>query len=296
MDMSDYERDERFDPMQLAAIRRGLHEGYDVTAYARPDLTWRQMDEVYMGLRDHVNVSVYADPKFSDGEMFEIRMGLWAGVDVTRYADPAFNEDQMHMVCLAMTNTGMDDGQLDALANPELDTTQMEQIVLAAAEDVDLTPWADPCYRPEQMREIRLGLKDGLDVTAYDDPETPAEQMAARREYLKARAEQRRGRQDGGLHPIDESMAEPLRRMEGKAMCALANWQGARPAANMDMNWAGEDAARAESEYEATVRCMAMLTREPLHEVCEHVIDKAREMVEASRQRHEKEGPRGPRR
>ena len=208
------------------------------------------------------------DGRYDPDQLFEIRMGLECGVNVSWYADPAFDADQMHMICLALTNTRMRDKQLEVLSDPEIDAASMREIVLAASEGYDLTPWAPwwghpGTFNADQLREIRLGLKDGVDVSAYADPAISAAEMGQRR--VKAKE---------GLHPLDKSMAEPLRRMEGKAACAWVNWQGGR--------LAGEDAARAESEYEATVRCMAMLTREPLHEVCKYVIDDACAMIEAN--------------
>lgn len=59
--------------------------------------------------------------------------------------------------------------------------------------------------------------------------------------------------------------------MVGKAMCAYANWQSAesRP-------FAIEQRVAHRSEYEATCRCIAMFTVEPLPEVCKTIIDRAK--------------------
>lgn len=66
--------------------------------------------------------------------------------------------------------------------------------------------------------------------------------------------------------------------MFSKAMCAYANWQDFRLRRDYYEGVEGKLAARCDeisfqSEYEATVKCLAMLTKEHLPEVCMLVID-----------------------
>lgn len=71
--------------------------------------------------------------------------------------------------------------------------------------------------------------------------------------------------------------------MFGKAMCAYANFMQAYNAKNpADIGaFTKEQVEKAktayESEYEATVRCLAMLTVEHLPQVCKAVIEQAKE-------------------
>lgn len=71
--------------------------------------------------------------------------------------------------------------------------------------------------------------------------------------------------------------------MFGKAMCAYANWMVVRKCVleDLDMGFDPDaDKSRyvtaAKSEYEATVRCIAMFTVEHLPEVCQTIIDRAK--------------------
>lgn len=70
--------------------------------------------------------------------------------------------------------------------------------------------------------------------------------------------------------------------MFSKAMCAYANWQNSESAVGIcnDEELAQFYASRAlidQSEYEATVRCLAMFTEEHLPEVCTMVIEACKE-------------------
>ena len=75
------------------------------------------------------------------------------------------------------------------------------------------------------------------------------------------------------LELINESNEREVDRMVGKAMCAYANW-------TMEVHDADTDPVAAcgfRSEYEATVRCIAMFVHDPLSHVCAYVIDGAHE-------------------
>lgn len=71
--------------------------------------------------------------------------------------------------------------------------------------------------------------------------------------------------------------------MFGKAMCAYANWKSAteHPLSTVDGIANTEEQkffmAAYKSEYEATVRCIAMFVDESLPQVCKAVIDAAKE-------------------
>lgn len=70
--------------------------------------------------------------------------------------------------------------------------------------------------------------------------------------------------------------------MFGKAICAYANWMNNQSCAAIcnDEKLAkfhADAAIASQSEYEATVRCLAMLTVERLPQVCMAVIEQAKE-------------------
>lgn len=72
-----------------------------------------------------------------------------------------------------------------------------------------------------------------------------------------------------------------IEQMVSKAMCAYANW---REASNANFNdprfrHVSQYEAEAEhrSEYEATVRCIALFVKEHVPSICEHVIARAEE-------------------
>ena len=48
----------------------------DVSVYAKPELSWKQMEEIRLGLADGLDVSVYAKPELSWKQMEEIRLGF----------------------------------------------------------------------------------------------------------------------------------------------------------------------------------------------------------------------------
>lgn len=70
--------------------------------------------------------------------------------------------------------------------------------------------------------------------------------------------------------------------MFGKALCAYANWKSTEDdreqlAALYGSNTVEQSIVAHQSEYEATVRCLAMLTVEHLPQVCMAVIEQAEE-------------------
>lgn len=70
--------------------------------------------------------------------------------------------------------------------------------------------------------------------------------------------------------------------MFGKALCAYANWKSTEDDREQLTALYGKDTVEKsivahQSEYEATVRCLAMLTVEHLPQVCMAVIEQAEE-------------------
>lgn len=65
--------------------------------------------------------------------------------------------------------------------------------------------------------------------------------------------------------------------MFSKAMCAYANWKEGLKTLSDSSNAHFEhgievEAEKAQSEYEATVRCLALLVKEPVSDICLKVV------------------------
>lgn len=83
------------------------------------------------------------------------------------------------------------------------------------------------------------------------------------------------------LTPHNEANAREIEMMVGKAMCAWANWMDIADNRKKYESEYGSTMTEVEktaamSEYEATVRCIAMFTEERLPQVCEYVIERAK--------------------
>ena len=81
------------------------------------------------------------------------------------------------------------------------------------------------------------------------------------------------------LTPTINGVDRQIEQMVSKAMCAYANW---RETSNANFNdprfrHVSQYEAEAEhrSEYEATVRCIALFVEEHVPSICEHVIARA---------------------
>ena len=48
----------------------------NVSIYATPDFTWKQMEQIRLGLEANIDVSIYANPELDSEEMKEIRLNL----------------------------------------------------------------------------------------------------------------------------------------------------------------------------------------------------------------------------
>ena len=80
------------------------------------------------------------------------------------------------------------------------------------------------------------------------------------------------------LTPYHECDERPIEMMVGKAMCAYANWQRVeRDYGDIAPSQRGELCVAYENEYEATVRCIAMLVREGVPTICMAVIERAKQ-------------------
>lgn len=83
------------------------------------------------------------------------------------------------------------------------------------------------------------------------------------------------------LTPIHECSERAIEMMSGKAICSYANWHSVKDDEDQLRTLYGDMAVEKSltahmSEYEATVRCIAMLVREHLPEVCAHIINQAK--------------------
>lgn len=78
---------------------------------------------------------------------------------------------------------------------------------------------------------------------------------------------------DNIITVTNEDNERQVEQMVGKAMCAYANWQEVD---NIPYLANGYDKAEAkgrfESEYEATIRCIAMFVDQPTSYICQYVI------------------------
>lgn len=83
------------------------------------------------------------------------------------------------------------------------------------------------------------------------------------------------------LTPTNEANAREIEMMVGKAMCSYANYRGAlneHKSLVKQYGALGVEVTKAQykSEYEATVRCIAMFVSEPVPTICQVVIDRCR--------------------
>lgn len=83
--LKEYEDKCVFNDAQLCNIKLGLMFGDDVTIYARPEFTYKQMDAIASGLVHNIDVTKYVDSRYSHFQMLAIRDALIEGIDVTPY-------------------------------------------------------------------------------------------------------------------------------------------------------------------------------------------------------------------
>lgn len=75
----------------------------------------------------------------------------------------------------------------------------------------------------------------------------------------------------------NEDNDRQIEQMVGKAMCAYANWQGVEDDRDQLTTLYGINAVEKsitahKSEYEATIRCIAMFVEQPTSYICHYVI------------------------
>ena len=84
------------------------------------------------------------------------------------------------------------------------------------------------------------------------------------------------------LTVYNECDERPVEQMVGKAMCAYANYKTAINEHTKNVNEYGLASvniveAECRSEYEATVRCIAMFVEQPTSYICQYVISRCRD-------------------
>ena len=88
----------QFDEDQQVQIRIGIKANLDVSKYATPEYSWRQMEEIRKGLEENLDISWYADPSLSAREMELIRWGLEDDLDVSLYANRGYSFKHMREI------------------------------------------------------------------------------------------------------------------------------------------------------------------------------------------------------
>jgi len=164
----------KMDAAQKQEILKGIDAGVDVSVYANPDLTSRQMEHVRMGLEYGVNMMPYIGGEFDDEQIIQIGKGMIDGVDFSVYAKPNLTGEQMKALRLGL-NAGID---VSPYANGEYDDRQIRWILQGISEGLDVSIYDDNTrFNADQMFEIYNGLHFDLDVSLYADPAFTARQM-----------------------------------------------------------------------------------------------------------------------
>lgn len=83
--LKEYEDKNVFTDAQLCNIKLGLMCGDDVSIYAKPKFTYKQMDAILSGMGHNIDVTKYADHRYSHFQMLAIKDALIEGIDVTPY-------------------------------------------------------------------------------------------------------------------------------------------------------------------------------------------------------------------
>lgn len=84
------------------------------------------------------------------------------------------------------------------------------------------------------------------------------------------------------ITPYNKDNEREVEMMVGKAMCAYANWQSVKDDRDQLTSLYGRELVEKslsahESEYEATVRCIAMFVEQPTSYICSYVISRCHE-------------------
>lgn len=128
---------------------------------------------------------------------------------------------------------------------------------------------------------VEFGYEATREVMGYLDMLRDAIKAEALEAELRSRIRERECRCEG-LTLRNPEDRHAVRQMMNKAMCAYANWQDVLDNFDELVEQYGRaqvklHAESLSSEYQATVRCIALFTKEHLPEVCQTVIDRASE-------------------
>lgn len=93
--LKEYEDKDVFNDAQLCNIKLGLMFGDDVTIYARPEFTYKQMDAITSGLVHNIDVTKYADSRYSHFQMLALKDGLLLGFDMRPFAQANLSYKQI---------------------------------------------------------------------------------------------------------------------------------------------------------------------------------------------------------
>jgi hypothetical protein len=132
----------KIDSQQMGLIVSGLRYGYDVSAYARPNMTFEKARTLYMGSRD--------------------------GLDVTPYADPRYDEDQVEVLV---------DGARYKRDNPDIDESVYSNHEYSANLMVCLMLLQVHGYRSENIQEFKENVWDHHSVMNEDVIESMSPQQ-----------------------------------------------------------------------------------------------------------------------
>lgn len=192
----------KFDWESMRIIRLGLEASYNMIPYANGDFNAQQLKCIYEGLQNCLDVSVFAKSSYSVEKMYQClialtrypeafkdfdfddynEMQLYQLTEVARLnlpldlvANKEYNDAQMKQLCLGL-HAGLE--HIDLYSSPNFSATQMNQIRIGLAHNVDVKVYADPSFDAFQMKEIRLGLEQNLDVSMYASTEFTGKVMS----------------------------------------------------------------------------------------------------------------------
>lgn len=145
---------DKYNPLQLSEIRKGLADKLDVNQYLNPKLSWLDMEEIRLELFHGIDMTEYRKQGFDTQQIFQIRKGLVSGIDVAVYAKKDYLAEQMRELRKG----------------------------LVVSEDFPVIFYLDPAFDHLQMREIRRGLEAQIDVSNYAYVNIPYMKMRVIRE------------------------------------------------------------------------------------------------------------------
>lgn len=105
------------------------------------------------------------------------------GVNVDAIANPELNATQMRLMFAGMQNK-LSVSLLKKLISKNIPYAVSNYIVQAAIDGQDLSKYISG-YEPDQVYEIYAGIHNGVDVSVYDDPHISAGMMGLMRHALE---------------------------------------------------------------------------------------------------------------